>query len=73
MSQVAFRIGDFLVYLCPDMDTSLSLHEDDIPDYFAVIESLVEYGRIDLANPQKWKSLTNKMICNDAMKTVPLP
>ena len=69
---VAFWIGDSLVDLRPDMDTSL--HANDIPEYFAVIESLVVYGRIDcLVTPQKWKSLTNKMIYNDALKTLPLP
>ena len=72
VAHVAYWIGDSIGDLLSGVDDGL--HPRIIPDYFAVIESLVVHGRIDdLVAPQTWKGLTNKVIYSKSAESLPVP
>ena len=71
-AHVAYWIGDTLADLVPGIENGP--HPVNIPDYFAIIESSIVLGRIDdIITPGSWKLVTNKMLYQNAAKSLPVP
>ena len=72
VAHIAYWIGDSLGDLCPGIECGP--HPINIPDYFAILESMVVFGKIEgVIAPGMWKKLTNKMIYNEKSKSFPVP
>ena len=71
VKHVVYWIGDSLVDLLPDM--TLAEHPNNVPDYFATIESMIVIGRAeDIILSGTWRRLTNKMIYMEKSKAFPV-
>ena len=72
VAHIAYWIGDSLGDLRPGIECGP--HPINIPDYFAILESMVVFGKIEgVIAPGMWKKLTNKMIYNEKSKSFPVP
>ena len=72
IDHVAYWIGDSFQDLLPGSDKGH--HPKNIPEYYAILESLLLFGRIDyFISPGKWTRLTNKMIYLEEAKNFVTP
>ena len=72
LDHVSYWIGDSLCDLLPGTDSGL--HPNKIPEYYAYIESLIIFAKMeDLVTPQTWRSITNKMLYQFNTNSLPVP
>ena len=72
VSHVIYWIGDSLADLLNNVDDVI--HPNDIPPYYATIESLVVEGRVDdLVTVSGWKQITNRKLNFHKTKKFPTP
>ena len=72
VAHIAYWIGDSLGDLRSGIDSGP--HPCSIPEYFATIESMIVFGRIDdIISPGNWRHLTNRMIYINGAKSFPVP
>jgi len=72
VAHLLYWIGDSLDELLPGAGTVS--HPENVPDYFAYLESLVIFRRMeDILNVQTWKSLTNKALYVRNIDSLPTP
>ena len=72
IAHLVYWIGDSLDFFLPGV-SELS-HPNDIPDYFAYLESLIVFGKIeDLFVYNSWKSLSNKQLYLIKTDSLPSP
>ena len=72
VAHVSYWIGESLCDLLPGTD--VGSHPVKIPEYYAHIESLVVFARMDeLVTPLSWRAVTNKMFYNESIKSLPAP
>ena len=72
IAHVAYWLGDTLDDLLPGLD--MGSHPQNIPEYFALLESLIIFGKIEnIVEVGTWRRLTNKMIYTAESKNFPIP
>jgi len=48
-------------------------HPKSVPEYFATIESMIVFGRVDgIISPESWRQLTNRMIYFEKSRSFPV-